>query len=68
MVYGRFWNVEQAHQKRIEGSVLDLEDHTRLLESLEERDGHLAQQITQEYVHRSFRELEQQICGAEKEQ
>ena len=68
MVYGRFWNAEQAHQKRIEGSVLDLEDHTRLLESLEKRDGPLAQQITQEYVHRSFRELEQQIRDAEKEQ
>jgi DNA-binding GntR family transcriptional regulator len=78
MVYGRFWNVEQTYQKRIEGSVLDLEDHTRLLESLEEQhtrllesleeqDGHLAQQITQEYVHRSFRELEQQIRAAEKE-
>ena len=68
MVYGRFWNMEQDYQKRIEGSVLDLEDHTRLLESLERRDGHLAQQITQEYVHRSFRELEQQIRDAEKEQ
>jgi len=66
MVYGRFWNVEQAHRKRIEGSVLDLEDHTRFLESLERRDGHLAQQITQEYVHRSFRELEQQIRDAGK--
>ena len=67
MVYGRFWNVEQTYQKRIEGSVLDLEDHTRLLESLEARDGPLAQQITQEYVHRSFRELKQQILAAEKE-
>ena len=67
MVYGRFWNAEQAYQKRIAGSVLDLEDHTRLLESLEEQDGNLAQQITQEYVHRSFRELEQQIRDAEKE-
>jgi len=67
MVYGRFWNVEQAHQERIEGSVLDLQDHTYLLESLEARDGHLVQQITQEYVHRSFRELEQQIRATEKE-
>ncbi len=67
MVYGRFWNDEQAHQKRVEGSVLDLEDHTRLLVSLEERDGRFARQITQEYVHRSFRELEQQIGAAEKE-
>ena len=67
MVYGRFWNVEQAYQKRIEGSVLDLEDHTRLLESLEERDGRFAQQITQEYVHRSFHELKQQIRAAGKE-
>ncbi|HDL85881.1 MAG TPA: GntR family transcriptional regulator [Candidatus Acetothermia bacterium] len=66
MVYGRFWNVEQTHQERIEGSVLDLEDHTRLMDSLERRDGHLAQQITQEYVHRSFRELEQQIRAIEK--
>lgn len=67
MVYGRFWNVGETYQKRIKGSVLDLEDHTRLLESLEEQDGHLAQQITQEYVHRSFRELEQQIRAAGKE-
>ncbi len=67
MVYGRFWNVEQAHQERIKGSALDLEDHTRLVESLEERDGHLALQITQEYVHRSFRELEQQIHTAGNE-
>ena len=67
MVYGRFWNAEQAYQKRIAGSVLDLEDHTRLLESLEEQDGNLAQQITQEYVHRSFCELEQQIRNAEEE-
>ncbi len=68
MVYGRFWNVEETYQKRIRGSVLDLEDHTRLLESLERKDGHLARQITQEYVHRSFCELEQQICNAEKDQ
>lgn len=61
MVYGRFWNVKQAHQERIKGSALDLEDHTRLVGSLEARDGHLARQITQEYVHRSFRELEQLI-------
>lgn len=67
MVYGRFWNVEQAHQERIKGSVLDLEDHTRLVESLEARDGVLARQVTQEYIHRSFRELEQQIRGAEEE-
>jgi DNA-binding GntR family transcriptional regulator len=67
MVYGRFWNAEQAYQKRIAGSVLDLEDHTRLLESLEEQDGHRAQQITQEYIHRSFCELEQQIRAAGKE-
>lgn len=67
MVYGCFWDVEQSHQERIEGSALDLEDHTRLLESLERRDGYLAQQITQEYVHRSFRELEQQIRAAERE-
>jgi len=66
MVYGRFWNVEQTHQERISGSMLDLEDHTRLIDSLEKRDGRLAQQITQEYVHRSFRELEQQIHAAEK--
>ena len=66
MVYGRFWNVEQARQERIKGSVLDLEDHTRLLESLERRDGSLAQQITQEYVRRSFRELEQQIRATGK--
>lgn len=67
MVYGRFWNVEEAYQKRIQGSVFDLEDHTRLLESLEKQDGHLAKQITQEYVHRSFRELEQQIRASEKQ-
>ena len=67
MVYGRFWNVEQTHQERIEGSMLDLEDHTRLIESLERKDGHLAQQITQEYVHRSFLELEQQIHTAGNE-
>ena len=67
MVYGRFWNVEQTYQKRIEGSVLDLEDHTRLLKSLEERDGRSVQQISQEYIHRSFRELERQIHAAEKE-
>jgi len=67
MVYGRFWNVEQAHQERIKGSVLDLEDHTRLVESLEARDGCLARQITQEYVNRSFRELEEQIRAIKKE-
>jgi DNA-binding GntR family transcriptional regulator len=67
MVYGRFWNVEQAHQERIKGSVLDLQDHTYLLESLEARDGHLVHQITREYVHRSFRELEEQIRATEKE-
>lgn len=66
MVYGRFWNVEQTQQERIEGSVLDLEDHTRLVESLEARDGQLARQITQEYVHRSFSELKQQIRATEK--
>ena len=66
MVYGRFWNVEQTHEERIKGSVLDLEDHTRLVESLEAGDGSLAQQITQEYVHRSFHELEQQIHVAGK--
>ena len=68
MVYGRFWNVEQAHQARIQGSGLDLEDHTRLVESLEAKDGYLARQITQEYVHRSFRELEQQIRATENQQ
>ena len=67
MVYGRFWNVEQTHQERIEGSMLDLKDHTHLMESLEARNGPLAQQITQEYVHRSFRELEQQIHTVVKE-
>jgi DNA-binding GntR family transcriptional regulator len=47
--------------------VLDLEDHTRLVESLEARDGCLARQITQEYVNRSFRELEEQIRAIKKE-
>ena len=67
MMYGRFWNAEMADQKRIDGAALNLEDHTRLLKSLEERDGRSALQITQEYIHRSFRELERQIHVTEKE-
>ena len=50
------------------GSDRSLHGVRLLLESIERRDGHLAQQITQEYVYESFRELEQQICGAEREQ
>jgi len=64
MVYGRFWNVDQTYKKRIEASALDLEDHSRLLKSLEAQNGRLARRITQEYVHRSFHELEQQISAA----
>lgn len=65
MIYGRFWNMAEAWGQRIKASKLDLQDHTQLLEALEARDGGRARQITEEYVHRAFQELEQQILGAQ---
>jgi len=65
MVYGRFWNIAQAWGRRIKASKLDLQDHTQLLEALEAREGGRARQITEEYVHRAFQELRQQILGSE---
>jgi len=65
MIYGRFWNMAELWGQRIKASKLDLQDHTQLLEALEAREGGRARQITEEYVHRAFQELEQQILEAQ---
>lgn len=65
MVYGRFLNVKQGLEERLNASKLDLDDHAKLIKTLENEDGEGAQAITEEYVHRSFRELEEQIQKAE---
>ena len=65
MVYRRFWNMAEMWKQRIKSSELDLQDHTQLLEALEARDAGRARQITAEYVSRAFRELKQQILGAQ---
>jgi DNA-binding GntR family transcriptional regulator len=67
MVYSRFWNVSQAWEQRIKASKLDLQDHTQLLQALEARNGEKARGITEKYVHRAFKELEQQILEAQNE-
>ena len=67
MVYGRFLNGERGLEERIEASELDLNDHAELLKALESKDGEAAQAVTKEYVHRSFREIEEQIRKSEAE-
>lgn len=61
MVYGRFLSVKESLEKRLKASNLDLHDHAELLEALENRDAEAAQAITEDYVRRSFHELEEQI-------
>jgi DNA-binding GntR family transcriptional regulator len=65
MVYGRFLDVKQSLNERLAASELDLSDHARLVKALENKDGDGAQALTEEYVRRSFKELEEQIRKSE---